>query len=297
MPGKTRRKFTGYVHKVLIKLSEWYCAWFQIPFECNNGHLPFGLVLKQTERTSIEEVAAMMVARAAGMPVPKVLSYGEHFSNTNKPPIFTKSGEHIGYAHKPIISILMTRLPGIDLYDSDDDLDVDEEGPWLAELKECIEAMRQWASPYGQGICSAIGTEIHSIRVPFHSMGPFADQFELYEYLFHPVSTEGFKSAAEYDDTLAEASKLRELSHRMVFTHGDFKAHNILVSEDGHLSGLLDWESGGWYPGYWEFTTAMRMNQGSWWAQVTAWMGGDRYSNELAFDRALNRLTVDTYAW
>lgn len=80
-----------------------------------------------------------------------------------------------------------------------------------------------------------------------------------------------------------------------MFTHGDFKAHNVLVGYDGHLSGLLDWESAGWYPEYWEFTTAMRFGKESWWFQVASWIGGDQYYDELNSDMALNLLTVDSY--
>lgn len=61
--------------------------------------LPFGLVLKWSDRTSIEEAAAMQMARAAGMPVPKVLSLGEHPNGS----------------YNRFFSILMTRLPGIPL--------------------------------------------------------------------------------------------------------------------------------------------------------------------------------------
>lgn len=259
--------------------------------------LPFGLVLKQTERTSIEEVAAMKMARAAGIPVPMVLSCGEHYSAMNNVPVFSKTGEHLGYAHKPIVSILMTRLPGVDLFDDDSKLEVEVEGPWIFELKECITAMRKWHSPYGDSICSVLGSEIHGVRVPHHRMGPFSNQRELYKYLFHFASTQGFESTAEYDTSLAEASKISGLHHRVTFTHGDFKAHNILVGCDGHLSGFLDWESGGWCPEYWEFTTAMRMSKDSWWYQTAAWMGGDEYVEELACERALTKLTVDSYVW
>ena len=48
-----------------------------------------------------------------------------------------------------------------------------------------------------------------------------------------------------------------------MFTHRDFKAHNILVNADNYLSGFFDWESAGWYSEYWEFTTAMRFGKGS----------------------------------
>ena len=41
-----------------------------------------------------------MIARSAGFPVPKVISYGEHPDNSHAP-----------------VSILMTRIPGKDLGD------------------------------------------------------------------------------------------------------------------------------------------------------------------------------------
>lgn len=74
-------------------------------------------------------------------------------------------------------------------------------------------------------------------------------------------------------------------------------AHNILVGDDGHLSGMLDWESAGWYPEYWEYTTAMRFGRDSWWFRAVSWIGGSEYLEELDYDRALNSLTVDTYAY
>jgi hypothetical protein len=37
-----------------------------------------------------------------------------------------------------------------------------------------------------------------------------------------------------------------------VFTHGDIGPLNIMVDETGHISGLLDWKSSGWFPHYWE---------------------------------------------
>ncbi|KAG5291562.1 phosphotransferase family protein [Histoplasma ohiense] len=97
------------------------------------------------------------------------------------------------------------------------------------------------------------------------------------------------------------AERIDQHPHRVTFTHGDFKAHNILVNDDGRLSGFLDWESGGWCPEYWEFTTAMRFGRKSWWYQVAMWMGGDQYMKELELeleldaDIAVNLLTVDSY--
>ena len=279
IPGKTRRRLYGIFHEVLYRLSGCYCSWFDIPFDANIVQLPFGLVLKWTSRTSIEEAAAMQMARAAGMPVPKVLSCGEHpYAPFNR-----------------FFSILMTRLPGTALDNSADPLHVELEDPWLLELRECITSMRNWSSPYTRNICSVIGTSLRSSRVPNHIMGPFKNEEELHDYLLSPASGHGFTSTAEYIEVLAQANELRKYSHRITFAHGDFKAHNILIGDDGHLSGFLDWESAGWYPEYWDFTTAMRYGKSSWWSQVVLWIGGDKYDRELACDIALNSLTVDSY--
>ena len=126
--------------------------------------------------------------------------------------------------------------------------------------------------------------------------GPFIDEDELHDYLLSPASGYRFSSTTEYIQTLEQANEIRKYSHRITFAHGDFKAHNILVGDDGHLSALLDWESAGWYPEYWDFTTAMGYGRSSWWSQVASWIGGDQYNRELACDIALNSLTVDSYA-
>ncbi|KAF1996162.1 kinase-like protein [Amniculicola lignicola CBS 123094] len=39
------------------------------------------------------------------------------------------------------------------------------------------------------------------------------------------------------------------------FTHGDLNIGNIVV-QDGNLAGILDWESSGYFPVWWEFTCA-----------------------------------------
>jgi thiamine kinase-like enzyme len=40
-----------------------------------------------------------------------------------------------------------------------------------------------------------------------------------------------------------------------VFTHCDLNPTNILVRED-KIVGIIDWEFAGWYPSYWEYTSA-----------------------------------------
>lgn len=277
LPSKFLRRIIAPLHEYLYPFSEKYCAWFDIPFDRDILQLPFGLVLKWSDRASIEEVAAMKMARAAGMPVPLVLTCGDHPNHVRR------------------FSILMTRLAGICLNNDNEPLHPEIEQPWLSQLYSCLTAMRKWKSPYGKRICSVLGTTIWSTRVPFHKMGPFETEAEMHDFLFEPQSSHAFPSKEAFQTTLQLANEIRGFEHRITFTQGDLKAHNILVGDDNQLAGFLDWESGGWYPEYWEHSTAMRWGRNSWWYQVATYLGGDQYQKQVECDRALNNLTVDSY--
>ena len=197
IPSKAIRIAWGVLHKALYYLSQWYCSWFDIPFDVNILQLTFGLIMKWTDRTSIEEAIAMQMARATGMPAPRLISCGKH---PNAP--FNRK-----------ISILMTRLPGTPLENSRYQLEVDAEGPWLDGLKICVHPMRLWCPPDQSSICSPIGTSIRSPRVPGHVIGPFISERDFYDYLFSPASSHAFESPVEYERTLICAKKLQQQSH------------------------------------------------------------------------------------
>lgn len=50
-----------------------------------------------------------------------------------------------------------------------------------------------------------------------------------------------------------------ELQTPLVFTHGDLSSLNILASGD-EIVGIVDWETAGRYPSYWEYTTDLNVN-------------------------------------
>ena len=62
-------------------------------------------------------------------------------------------------------------------------------------------------------------------------------------------------------------------SDKSVFTHGDIAPRNIMVDEDGRILALLDWESAGWYPDYWEYANLIQLSGDSDWK---AWMARTR---------------------
>lgn len=220
----------------------------------------------------------MRAVRAAGIPAPKVVSYGEHPETPWAP-----------------VSILTTRLPGAELGRAYGDLGPAERDTILMELRAVLEAIRSWKNPWGRRICSISGDAIRSIRVPNHRIGPCDSEDEFDDYLLSTASSHSFPTQEEYEETLTAARKLHTLSHRIVFTHGDLALHNILV-HNGHVSGLIDWESAGWYPEYWEFTTPLRWSardheKGSLFLRL----GGDHYEEELEAELAIRSLTVDSW--
>ncbi|PTU20112.1 hypothetical protein P175DRAFT_0510055 [Aspergillus ochraceoroseus IBT 24754] len=44
-----------------------------------------------------------------------------------------------------------------------------------------------------------------------------------------------------------------------LITHGDLSGLNILIHGDD-IVGIIDWETAGWYPSYWEYTSAHQVN-------------------------------------
>ena len=48
---------------------------------------------------------------------------------------------------------------------------------------------------------------------------------------------------------------MHKTDHRIVFSHGDYGFHNVLVC-DGHVAAVIDWESSGWFPEHWDYCKA-----------------------------------------
>lgn len=63
------------------------------------------------------------------------------------------------------------------------------------------------------------------------------------------------------------ATFYRQAPSTSVLTHGDLSSLNILVRGDT-VVGIIDWETAGWFPLYWEYTCASNVNpQNEFWRQ------------------------------
>jgi hypothetical protein len=69
----------------------------------------------------------------------------------------------------------------------------------------------------------------------------------------------------------------------------------VLVLQDGRISAILDWEASGWFPEYWEYTTAYGIwPRDEWWPKIVSAIGGDVYMKHYEGDRARRILATDT---
>jgi thiamine kinase-like enzyme len=124
----------------------------------------------------------------------------------------------------------------------------------LHQLKGYIQQLRNLIPP-GEGYVGALsGCKAFDLRVPALKEGfeSFASVAE-----FHLAIREGIDRVAEgTDERKDDFNRLVFLQNACTnitrFSHGDLSAHNILVNGND-ITGIIDWETSGWYPEYWEY--------------------------------------------
>ncbi|PYH98457.1 hypothetical protein BO71DRAFT_447218 [Aspergillus ellipticus CBS 707.79] len=137
------RRLWGIVHHHIRRFSRSYCGWVGVSYNNQIAQLPFGLILKWSDGTRIEEVLTMEVARKAGIPVPRVVCYGEHPDSPHAP-----------------ISILMTRVPSRELGQVYKTLTDEEKESVFLQLDQYLKAVRR------AGKMGWLGMRILRISVP-----------------------------------------------------------------------------------------------------------------------------------
>ncbi|KAK7688268.1 hypothetical protein QCA50_008638 [Cerrena zonata] len=195
----------------------------------------------------------MFVANHTTIPVPTVLDVVPHIKGA---------------------AMIMTTLPGdtagLALHSGELSREVFED-----TMRDWLSQLRALPIPSDGAVSSYTGGQLKSLRVRDERFGPFPTISAFHEYIGvgpPPIHTLLQKSYTK--------------PHRIYFTHGDLHLHNILT-RDGKLTGLLDWECAGWWPEYWEYTIAMYFHRMS-----SSWSGAFReifpgYEEELEAEMAI----------
>ncbi|TQV91999.1 hypothetical protein V2A60_004307 [Cordyceps javanica] len=166
-----------------------------------------------------------------------------------------------------------------------------------SQLRTCLNMLRNIPAPGYFGCLGGQPFEESVFWISPHDepdqhrqiSGPFGSEAELNKALVQKYLYNGGSAhkAKFYSRLLPSA--LRD--HAAVFTHGDLQRKNIILKKDKSLV-LIDWEAAGWYPEYWEYTSAT-VAAAAWkddWHEYLSEML-DEYPNEYAwFDMIIREI-------
>lgn len=165
----------------------------------------------------------------------------------------------------------------------------------FTQLKRMIEELR--SVPYqGDSVSNLDGGPVHDCRLPQTSFwGPFSTISEFHLALRNKVTLKALEQQNHSTLSPIAVSDIRELitfhdsiKRSPVLTHGDLSSFNILICNDA-VVGIIDWDTAGWLPYYWEYTTAWHANPQNhfWQKEVCNFL--DPQEEELHMDK-LRRL-------
>lgn len=202
--------------------------------------LPFGLYLKSAcilDSLRNEHNAIQCIRRYTSIPVPKPLDF------------VTRSvkGQDADEGY-----LLMSRIPGVPLYRCYEIMSDDDVAQVKAQIRDYVAQMRAIPNSTNtdKPICNTLGEALrdHHIGVAGadQPVGPFVDEAAFNQVLRFP------------DDPGRKG-------HSILFTHGDLNPRNIIVQQEvqqngkyaWRVAGIVDWETAGYYPEYWEYTKAL----------------------------------------
>ncbi|KAF7852725.1 hypothetical protein EAF04_010918 [Stromatinia cepivora] len=229
--------------------------------------LPDGLVIKSGPSIRFAEAAAMDLAAKHGLPVPRTHGVCE----SDK-----EAGRRLGW-------IKMDFVEGKTLEEVWADLDDQEKINFCHQLRDILIKMRTIEPPVKGIISSCDGNSIRDGRhiYDFHG-GPFENEADFNEFILDF----GARPPAALEHAIR--SRMPAL-HDTVLTQCDLSPRNIMV-QDGKMTGLIDWEDGGFFPEYCEYVKFFEVvTKHRDWKDYIGEITPRRYGDELLFFQALLR--------
>ncbi|WEW59267.1 hypothetical protein PRK78_004736 [Emydomyces testavorans] len=178
------------------------------------------------------------------IPVPQVLGAWEE----------GKGDDTVGY-------LAMSRMPGVMLSQKWPHLTEPQREHILKDLEQILQQLREIHAPPATWIGAIDGGPAADVRARHAEFGgPFRTESDFGEWLISLIHPESMQYRGPfYIDTLRNC--LKKYNHQLRFAHGDLGPHNILVSEEGRVSAIIDWEFAGWYPEYWEYIKMIQFSR------------------------------------
>lgn len=259
-PGVTDTKATGTKDAGLL------ARWLTLLVCRANRHWPlkrqsrrvgiptfFNLCIKVYPFPNIAEAHAMQfVAKHTSIPVPKV---------------------HCAFIHKRVTYIVMDRIEGHQARYRWPERSPESKMKILEQLRRIVAELRSIPPSKGpMKIGNVDGGPLIDPRLPSNGnienggIGPFATKRAFHDALVFNANHDG----GDLSNLSADLGELLRFYRRdgvdepirdgdLVFTHGDLSSLNILVRGD-EVVGIVDWETAGWFPAYWEYVCAKHVN-------------------------------------
>lgn len=238
-------------HKYIWRLSKHSGVVFAFP----------GICIKSTSFTTIAEAEAMrFVSQNTTIPVPKV---------------------YCAFEHKGRVYIVMKRLAGRNLTYGWVQRPEESKTRILNEVRSMIQQLRNIPPPIEVGVSNICQGPIYDQRLPKKSTwGPFQTIEGFHLELRNGIETKQIRDDAAAPPDLKELASFHDQPWpRPVFTHGDLSSFNIIARGD-EIVGIVDWETAGWMPPYWEYTSAWNVNpQNRFWQKEV-----DKFLDPLPYD-------------
>lgn len=199
-------------------------------FSTNVLRIGFGQIVKL--RCNPVEVEAMEYIRQhTSIPVPKVIKIYSYI-----------------YEGDDFQDVIMQYIDGESLDVAWHNMTKASKQDLSKELAEYVDQMRQLTPPKEGFVGSvSLGTG-YDHRFGKDRFGPFSSIRDFHTYVLRHDPLEAWKEEKEVIQVHTKSN-----SYASKFTHGDLVPSNIIV-KNGKINAIVDWETAGWYPEYWEYT-------------------------------------------
>ncbi|KAI1497957.1 hypothetical protein F5X99DRAFT_432423 [Biscogniauxia marginata] len=195
--------------------------------------------------------------------------------------------------------IIMEYIPGNSLT-REKHLDRSQRRAVTSSLKSQLAALRRIPQESSPAYYGALGRAPLSNTFWGSNPGPFASVDEYTDALFRlecPANPKTERKLLakreEYREKFGRITKGKAIARGSgpwdvpVFTHADLHGGNVVLRyndvDNTYIPFIIDWESAGWHPPFWEYVTTMQddVPAGGWWHKIAKKILDD-YSDELA---------------
>lgn len=202
------------------------------------------LLMKYSSGTRSSEVAAMIHVRrhaATTVPVPRVVDFDSIPMGAG--PTARVQGQ-----------IVMEHIPGDTLANTWARLSTEQRKRSCLDIWDIVKAIRQIPRPpdLPNLYATVDGSPLHPQFVLGRRVDPIEEHILKTDDAFRDHLLQVYRNEAPPPGPDPDILEYWPRSRGAVFTHGDLKPHNIMVSEDGRVTSVLDWECAGFWPDYWE---------------------------------------------